>query len=67
MKAPKPIALYVIKYYHGLILKETIGLDKPMTRGNARWKANQLRRTTHKTGILIPEPVNKQSNDISRS
>lgn len=58
----KPATKYVIKHFQGLFLQETIGKDKPMSAATMRWKLKELRRTTHKTGILIPEPVKQTSN-----
>jgi hypothetical protein len=53
----KPAPKYVIKYFQGLFLQETIGENKPMSAATMRWKLKELRRTTHKTGTLIPEPA----------
>lgn len=54
----RPNPLYVLKYYQGKTLMETIGLNNPMPRAVMRWKMKELRRTTHKTGDLIPECIN---------
>ena len=59
----RPRPLFVIKYYQGKLLQETIGFNgtqKPMTRSQMRLKMDELRRTTHKTGILIPDQTNKE-------
>jgi hypothetical protein len=60
----RPRPLYVIKYYQdqGKFLIETIGKDLPMSRLKARNTLAQLRRTTHKTGVLIIERANKFLN-----
>lgn len=62
----KPNPLYVIEYYQGKSLVETIGLDKPMPRTVMRSKINLLRRTTHKTGELIPVPTNIKRHENQR-
>jgi hypothetical protein len=59
----RPRPLYVIKYYQGKRLQETIGFNgtqKPMTRTQMRLKIDELRRTTHKTGMLIPKQTNRE-------
>lgn len=55
-----PSPLYIIEYYQGNTLVETIGLNNPMTRTVMRWKQKELRSTTHKTGILIPVCINER-------
>lgn len=62
----KPNPLYVIEYYQGKSLVETIGQDDPMPRSVMRWKQKELRRTTHKTGILIPVCINKEQRRCAR-
>lgn len=58
MRAPKPNQLYVLEWYpDGVTLKETIRKDDPMPRSVMRWKMKELRRTTHKTGSLVPKPI----------
>lgn len=54
----KPAPLYVLEYYQGGRLMETIGLNQPMTRSVMRFRQSELRRTTHKTGELIPVCIN---------
>lgn len=47
----------MLEYYQGKFLQETIGKDNPMSASKMRYKTDLLRRTTHKTGVLIPKPI----------
>lgn len=61
----RPRPLFKILYYqdNGKRLVETIGFNgtqNPMTRTQMRLKIDELRRTTHKTGILVSKQTNSQ-------
>lgn len=61
----RPRPLFKIEYYQdkGRKLVETIGFNgtqQPMTRTQLRLKLDELRRTTHKTGILVTKQTNKE-------
>lgn len=61
----RPRPLFKIEYYQdkGKKLVETIGYNgtqNPMTRTQLRLKIDELRRTTHKTGMLIPVQTNRE-------
>jgi len=42
--------LYCLRYYSGNRLIETIMVSKPIAL--CKWKMNQLKSTTHRTGVL---------------
>jgi len=46
--------LYFIQYFQGKRLIETIRQSQPMSRTTMKHMIQELRRTTHKTGQLIP-------------
>ncbi len=49
--------LYKIEYYMNGKIKETINGNSPTNKKIANWKINQLRKSTHKLGKLIPKLV----------
>lgn len=50
---------FVIEYIVAGKIKETIGINNPMSRALCLWTKGKLEKTTHRAGLLLIQPADK--------